>query len=190
MSRNNTQSLELFGLGIVREGGEWQLIGDQSLLLLERRVHQVARLRQMSGMPLRIEANLWAAPSFLEPLPEGWERGVWDHVGMARPLQLVRERVIDAWIGSYQPDLPDDDADLCVIDLCATAVHLVAALDHPLVRRDVLNEPSIQTLLLRLRQRSLDLSERHPELVPLGPGRDSPHLGIKNPARREQEGSQ
>ena len=58
------------------------------------------------------------------------------------------------------------------------------------VRRDVLNEPSIQTLLLRLRQRSLDLSERHAELVPLGPGRDSPHLGIKNPARREQEGSQ
>jgi len=281
VSRNNTQSLELFGLGIVREGGEWQLIGDQRLLLLERRVHQVARLRQMSGMPLRIEANLWAAPSFLEPLPEGWEGGVWDHVGMARPLQLVRERVIDAWIGSYQPDLPDDDADLCVIDLCATPVHLVAALDHPLVgrdaittadlaafpslalpsglfpkteavlrrhglwqsrvrmkryrpelwegrtqdqvtltyatclglalwrgltplnydlglvsgealvvRRDVLNEPSIQTLLLRLRQRSLDLSERHAELVPLGPGRDSPHLGIKNPARREQEGSQ
>jgi hypothetical protein len=93
-------------------------------------------------MPLRIEANLWAAPSFLGPLPEGWEGGVWDHVGMARPLQLV------------------------------------------------LNEPSIQTLSLRLRQRSLDLSERHAELVPLGPGRDSPHLGIKNPARREQEGSQ
>ena len=36
----------------------------------------------------------------------------------------------------------------------------------------------------------LGLLERHAELVPLGPGRDSSHLGIKNPARREQEGSQ
>ncbi|QNI80133.1 hypothetical protein SynRS9909_02151 [Synechococcus sp. RS9909] len=35
-----------------------------------------------------------------------------------------------------------------------------------------------------------DLSERHAGLVPLGPGRDSPHLGIKNPARQEQDGSQ
>lgn len=56
--------------------------------------------------------------------------------------------------------------------------------------RDVQNEPSIQAWLLRLRQRSLDLSERHAELVPLGSGSDNPHHNIKNPARREQEESQ
>ncbi|QNI46025.1 hypothetical protein SynRCC2555_02245 [Synechococcus sp. WH 8101] len=44
--------------------------------------------------------------------------------------------------------------------------------------------------LLRLRQRSLDLSERHAELVPLGPGSDGRHLGIKNPAPKGQDASQ
>jgi len=134
VSRNNGQSLQTFGLRCARRAGEWQLEGDLSLLLLERRVHQLARL-SLGKAPLRIEANVWAAPAFLDPLPAGWEGGTWDHVGMARPLQLVRERVIDAWIGSYQPDLPADDPDLCVIDLCATPVHLVAAADHPLVGR-------------------------------------------------------
>ena len=143
ISRNNGQTLNLFALGLERQEGEWQLIGDQHLLGLERRVHQLARLEKGLA-PLRIEATLWAAPAFLESIPDGWEGGVWDHVGMTRPMQLLRERVIDAWIGSYQPDLPDHDPDLCVIDLCATPVHLVAALDHPLVGRDPLTATELR----------------------------------------------
>lgn len=139
VSRNNSQSLEMFALRWSRRAGEWQFQGDQSLLMLERRVHQLARLC-LGKAPLRIEANIWAAPAFLDPVPEGWEGGLWDHIGMARPLQLLRERVIDAWIGSYQPDLPVDDPELYVIDLCSTPVHLVAAADHPLVGRSGLTE--------------------------------------------------
>ena len=133
VSRNNMETLSLFGLSLERVRGEWQLEGDSTLLLMERRVHQRKRLLQDDeSQPLRIEANFWAAPAFLDPLPEGWEGGIWDHVGMERPLQLLRERVIDAWIGSYQPDLPDHDPELCVIDLCRAPVYLVAAADHPL----------------------------------------------------------
>ena len=136
VSRNNVETLGLFGLALERVRGEWQLEGDSTLLLMERRVHQRKRLLQEEGShPLRIEANFWAAPAFLDPLPEGWEGGAWDHVGMERPLQLLRERVIDAWIGSYQPDLPEHDPELCVIDLCRAPVYLVAAADHPLTER-------------------------------------------------------
>lgn len=139
VSRNNMETLSLFGLSLERVRGEWQLEGDSTLLLMERRVHQRKRLLQDDeSQPLRIEANFWAAPAFLDPLPEGWEGGIWDHVGMERPLQLLRERVIDAWIGSYQPDLPDHDPELCVVDLCRTPVYLVAAADHPLAGRDSL----------------------------------------------------
>lgn len=136
VSRNNVETLALFDLALERVRGEWQLEGDSTLLFMERRVHQRKRFQcDPDSHPLRIEANFWAAPAFLDPLPHGWEGGVWDHVGMERPLQLVRERVIDAWIGSYQPDLPDHDPELAVIDLCRTPVHLVAAEDHPLAGR-------------------------------------------------------
>jgi len=46
--------------------------------------------------------------------------GCWDHVGMLWPLLPLRERVINAWIGSDQPDLSESDHVLEVIDLCRT----------------------------------------------------------------------
>ena len=134
VSRNNAETTELVGLELNRVDGEWQLQGDTTLLQMERRVHQHKRLLcEEGGIPLRVEANFWAAPTLLNPLPPGWEGGAWDHVGMSRPMQLVRERVIDAWIASYQPDLPDQDSDLCVIDLVVSPVYLVAAEGHPLM---------------------------------------------------------
>ena len=144
VSRNNVETLALFDLALERVRGEWQFDGDSTLLFMERRVHQFKRLqRDPDSHPLRIEANFWAAPAFLDPLPQGWEGGVWDHVGMERPLQLLRERVIDAWIGSYQPDLPEHDPELAVVDLCRTPVHLVAAADHPLVGRSGLTDQDL-----------------------------------------------
>lgn len=136
VSRNNNESLQLLGLSLDRVDGELQCQGDSTLLMMERRVHQQKRLLcEEGGIPLRVEANFWAAPTLLDPLPPGWEGGTWDHVGMARPIQLVRERVIDAWVASYQPDLPDQDPDLCVIDLMFSPVYLVAAEGHPLAGR-------------------------------------------------------
>ena len=136
VSRRNADTLRRLGLSMQRDEGEWQLQGDQQLLLMERAVHQLHRLRLASDSSLRLEANFWAGPQLAQPLPESWIGGCWDHVGMHRPLQLLRERVIDAWIGSYQPDLPDStDPDLVVIDLCRAPVYLIADAQHPLSGR-------------------------------------------------------
>ena len=60
-----------------------------------------------------------------KPAPEGWINGVWNHVGMTRPLHLIREGIIDAWISSYQPDLPEPD----------NPEKLVANKHHPLAKK-------------------------------------------------------
>ena len=143
VSRRNIETLRCFELELQRENGEWQLEGDQTLLQMERRVHQMYRL--LSDEPLcRLEASPWAGPVLADPMPSGWVGGTWNHVGMERPLQLLRERVIDAWIGSYQPDMPASDADITVIDLCRTPVHLVAHPDHPLASRQSLQQEDLE----------------------------------------------
>jgi DNA-binding transcriptional LysR family regulator len=101
------------------------------LLNLQRSVHQLARLR--GYMPLRIEATYWAGPAFLRPIPEGWITSEFKLLGMELPLRLLRDRVIDAWLASYQPDLPTDDPHLCVIDLLSMPVRLLVDLRHPLM---------------------------------------------------------
>ena len=53
---------------------------------------------------------------------------------MAQPMQLVHERVTNACIANYQPGLPDQDSDLCVIDPVVSPVYLVAAEGHPFDR--------------------------------------------------------
>jgi hypothetical protein len=92
----------------------------------------VARL-QYGKLPCRIEANYWAGPTFLHPTPRGWITGNFDVAGMELPLRLLRDRVIDVWLASYQPDLPTNDPELQVIDLLQMPVSLLADPAHPLV---------------------------------------------------------
>ena len=142
VSRRNNETLRCFGLEMQRENGEWELEGDQTLLLMERRVHQMHRF--LSDEPLcRLEGSPWGGPVLADPMPAGWVGGSWNHVGMERPLQLLRERVIDAWIGSYQPDMPVTDSEITVIDLCRTPVHLVAHPGHPLSSRQSLAQEDL-----------------------------------------------
>ena len=124
VSRRNAETQKLFGIKLFRDPlGEWAIRGDTTLLNLERRVHQLYRLSNTSEK-LRLEATFWAGPTLAQPAPDGWENGAWDHFGLNRPLSLLKDRVIDAWIGSYQPDLPEiDNPDFCVIDLCQTLVN-------------------------------------------------------------------
>jgi len=77
--------------------------------------------------------GLQLGPWFSDALPAGWITGNFDLPGKDRPLQLLEERVIDAWIGSDQPDLPDPDhPTFLVVDLLRWPVYLLAAPDHPL----------------------------------------------------------
>lgn len=172
VSRQIQHVLRLLKLRLLRRAGDWQLQGhreaDVEILLLERQLHQQYRL--LMGGRLRLEATYWAAAAFLDPIPEGWGVGFRDHVGMERPLQLLSERVIDAWLASYQADLPNDDPEWVVFDLCRLPVMLMADPGHPLsgealvVRRDVAQHAPIQDLVELLRHRAQVLARQH-ELV-------------------------
>ena len=145
VSRRNAETLKIFGLKIKRDGfGEWVTEGEAGLLNMERKVHQEYRLNK-DDEKLRLEANFWAGPTLSHPTPEGWINGVWDHVGMTRPLHLLREGIIDAWIGSYRPDLPEkNDPDFIVIDLCETPVKLVADKLHPLSGKEDISKRDLE----------------------------------------------
>jgi DNA-binding transcriptional LysR family regulator len=138
ISRRRCAALDVLDLRLFRRGSDSILLGDRELLAAERKVHQLARLKGLA--PLRLEGTYASGPWFLaQPLP-GWITGSFDLPGRELPLQLLRERVIDAWVGSYQPDLPDpEDPHWWVLDLLREPVRLLAASDHPLagVRRPI-----------------------------------------------------
>jgi DNA-binding transcriptional LysR family regulator len=131
VSRQVRASLVTMQLQLDPTAAHRTLLGDAELLQAERFVHQLARLRGRA--PLRIDGTYASGPWLLNPPPQGWLVGRFDLPGMTRPLQLLRDRVIDAWVGSYQPDLPDpDDPEWWVLDLLREPVELLAAPDHPL----------------------------------------------------------
>jgi DNA-binding transcriptional LysR family regulator len=131
ISRRVNQIANLFHLRFFKPNGEWETLGDQTILNLERMVHQ--RYRWEHGMPLRIEAQYFSGPLFCDPSPEGWTPGNFDFMEIKTPLRLLRTGVIDAWIGTY-PDVPDaDDQELACFHLTRLPTHLVVAVDHPLL---------------------------------------------------------
>lgn len=133
ISRYRNHCLKRCGLSIQRQQGEWELIGDTSLLLLERRVHQEARWR--GHRPLRLEAPYWTAPLLQEPVLQGWILGGVNIVGVQRPFQLLEDRVIDALITGL-PDLPTRcNPALVAIPLIHMPVFCVVAEGHPLLKR-------------------------------------------------------
>ncbi len=136
VSRRNAETLKTLGIKLKKDSfGEWMTEGDTKLLNMERIIHQLYRLGN-NEEKLRLEATFWSGPTLAMPVPEGWINGVWNHVGMTRPLHLIHEGIIDAWISSYQPDLPEqDNPDFAVIDLCKTPVKLVANKHHPLAKK-------------------------------------------------------
>jgi len=94
-SRHRHRCLQVFGLSMERRHGEWQLLGPQELLLLERRVHQMARWK--GRRPLRLEATYWSAPLLQSPPLEHWMLGL--SIGGASPENdgsLERRRADDA----------------------------------------------------------------------------------------------
>ena len=134
--RQQRSVLGLLGLRLVRRCGVQMLKGDLELLRAERVVHQLARLKGFA--PLRIDANFASGPWFLTSVPAGWISGRFDLPGLQRPLELLWERVLDAWVCNYQPDLPAaDDPDWWVLDLLQAPLRLLASPQHPLadVRR-------------------------------------------------------
>jgi DNA-binding transcriptional LysR family regulator len=131
ISRNVRQASSALGVTLSKLDGEWVVLGDPTLLNLERGLHQEYRWRQ--DMPLRLEAQYYSGPLFCEPAPDGWLPGRFDFLEIHTPLHHLRSGVIDAWIGS-DPDVPDgDDPQLTCFHLTRMPTHLVVADGHPLV---------------------------------------------------------
>ena len=134
ISRGMRRALDLFGLDLQLVEQDWQVQGPSErlrLLEMERHLHQHARWAGQA--PLRIEATYWSGPLLLEPAPAGWMGGRHIGVGIARPLSLLRQRVIDAWLAGG-PDWPEaDDPEFAVQPLCAMPIHAVVAPGHPLL---------------------------------------------------------
>jgi DNA-binding transcriptional LysR family regulator len=131
ISRRLGRCLEVFDLKMRRIRNEWDT-PLSALLQMERELHQHGRL--LGHRPLRLEACPLTGPLLAHPLPQGWIGGVYDHIGVQRPMQLLRDRVIDAWICDAVDDLPPPAGrpDLAVHPLWRIPVALHAAPTHPL----------------------------------------------------------
>jgi len=159
VSRACRRVLKRFDLQIERQNGELELIGDQTLLRLERQVHQQARLA--GHRPLRLEATYWSAPTLCADLPAGWLLGRSDIVGVRRNFQMLEDGIVDAWIAGL-PDLPTaEQPDLTAVPLSRMPVFFTCAPGHPLLERQRLTVADIaQFPTLALPSGSYPLVER------------------------------
>ncbi len=86
---------DLFEVAIRRDPCGWSLSGDTQLLLLERLLHQRARL--LGRRPLRLQIPYWTQRGRLRRLPQGWISNPPTASSVCEnPLELLRARVIDA----------------------------------------------------------------------------------------------
>lgn len=131
VSRHSRRCLEVFGLAMEKRAGEWCLCGDQTLIDLERGVHQLLRWRK--GLGLRLEGQHWSRHWLAADIPPGWAAGNHNYFEYQRPLELLRKSLIDAWICSA-PDLPEDP-DLHSIPVTAMPMELLVKAGHPLLKR-------------------------------------------------------
>lgn len=129
ITRRVSGVLHAFGLQL-RRGHEFQLLGDLTLIRLQRLVHQQARF--LGHRPLRLEATHYIQGQLQEPPIKGWILGPCHHRGYGTLLGLLQERIIDAWITSDLQDLPDSPG-FTVIPLWDWPGELVVNPCHPLV---------------------------------------------------------
>lgn len=132
VSRRCQTVLSTFSLRLHRDADGWPCTRQHDLLQRERELHQLYRLR--SGLPLRVDASLLAAPLLRPGVPEGWWQGALDEVGWQRPLQLLEQRILDAWVTAMGQELPKgDSAWFVAIPLLRTPLQLAARAHDPLL---------------------------------------------------------
>jgi len=128
ITRRTRASLKALGLQLSR-GSEFGLVGDTTLLELQRLVHQQARF--LGHCPLRLDATHFIRQQLCAPPVPGWVLGPCDHRGNGVMLGLLQGRVIDALITSDLKGLPSSP-ELTVISLWDWPGELVVSSCHPL----------------------------------------------------------
>ena len=142
VSRNQKKCAQAFGLSLRKQNGIWEINGNTQLLNLEREVHQRARFT--GHAPLRLEANGWMDGVLGTPSPEGWISGACKPLGLARCLELLEARIVDAWLCQL-PDLPDTNPRLSIQPLCSMPTRLMVAEGHPLLKMPFLTLSDVRT---------------------------------------------
>lgn len=137
VSRRSGQCLEVFDLRLLRDADGHCCTAHHPLLHLQREVHQLHRLRL--GRGLRIDASLLAAPLLHPRLEPSWISGHGDGLGWQRPIHLLEERILDAWVTGMAQELPDQGLEaFCRIPLLQTPLLMAAEPQHPLVGQGAL----------------------------------------------------
>lgn len=120
------------GLLLRKRSGLWSLYGNGDLLQAERELHQRYRFAGYGPLRLEVCAEL-AVPLSVVPHP-AWTSGGQRHLSSRRPLELLEQRVIDAWLCSFCEELPsEENAIWQVLDLASLPLLLLADARHPLV---------------------------------------------------------
>ena len=122
------------GLLLRKRAGIWTLFGDGDLLQGERTLHQ--RYRLAGYGPLRLEVSADVADLLANPPSRSWVCGGQRHFDCRRPLELLEQRVTDAWLCSFCEELPcHSDHGWLVLDLARLPLQLPAHKDHPLLAK-------------------------------------------------------
>ena len=111
-SRNQKKCAQIFGITLFKYKKLWDIDGDQTLLQLERKVHQVARLQGKSR--LRIEVNGWLDNPYFNPPPSGWIVGSANNLSDPHGIQCLRQHIIDACLCPLT-DLPAEFQGLTIL---------------------------------------------------------------------------
>ena len=147
VSRNQRKCAQTFRLTIEKERGRWRIRGDITLLQMERRVHQRARLEGKGR--LRLETSHWLAEGSGRSIPERWLACASRLQDPMHSLALLRERIIDALLCRLQ-DVDANDSTLAVFPLHSST--LPDGDDVALVlQSDVTAHPASRELLQVLR---------------------------------------
>lgn len=131
ISRHASRCQQVFNVRLKRESAEWNVSGDLELLTAERRLHQHYRWEMQ--LPLRFETQHWMREFYGAWQLAGWTKGNLNYLEYARPLDLLRQSIIDAWLCGA-PDIPEDP-DLTCLPLFEMPMRLAAHRDHPLLQR-------------------------------------------------------
>lgn len=129
ISRHSSKCQQIFDVKLKRSAAEWLVAGDAQLLLAERRLHQYYRWEL--GLPLRFEAQHWMRDFYEQWQLGDWNKGNLNYLEYDRPLYLLKNRIIDAWLCGA-PDVPEDP-ELTCLPLFEMPMLLVARHGHPLL---------------------------------------------------------